>query len=80
MNAKRKKSVGMNKFWKLIGLIAMIAVVGWGTAVSARAAGSKMTEADLKKWRDASKPVWVAMSSRIGKDLLKKVEDEVGVK
>ena len=40
----------------------------------------KPTEADLKKWRDASKPVWVAMSSRIGKDLLKKVEDEVGVK
>ncbi len=38
------------------------------------------TAADLKKWRDASKPVWDEMSSRIGKDLLKKVEAEVGVK
>ena len=43
MNAKRKKGVGMNKFWKLIGLIAMIAVVGWGTAVSARAQDNPIT-------------------------------------
>jgi len=37
------------------------------------------TAADIKKWRDASKPVWDEMSGRIGKDLLKKVEAEVGV-
>ena len=39
----------------------------------------KPTDADLKKWRDASKPVWDEMSSRIGKDLLKKVATEAGV-
>ncbi|MFV0280312.1 MAG: TRAP transporter substrate-binding protein [Rhodoblastus sp.] len=38
----------------------------------------KPTPADLKKWRDASKPVWKEMSGRIGKDLLGKVEKEVG--
>ena len=38
------------------------------------------TEADLKKWRAASKPVWDEVSGRIGKDLLKKVEAEVGAK
>ncbi|MFT4096870.1 MAG: TRAP transporter substrate-binding protein [Rhodoblastus sp.] len=37
------------------------------------------TDADLKKWRDASKPVWDEMSGRIGKDLLKKVATEAGV-
>ncbi len=39
----------------------------------------KPTDADLKKWRDASKPVWDEMSGRIGKDLLKKVATEAGV-
>ncbi len=39
----------------------------------------KPTDADLKKWRDASKPVWDEMGSRIGKDLLKKVAAEAGV-
>ncbi len=39
----------------------------------------KPTDADLKKWRDASKPVWDEMSGRIGKDLLKKVAAEAGV-
>ena len=38
------------------------------------------TEGDLKKWRAASKPVWDEVSGRIGKDLLKKVEAEVGAK
>ncbi|MBX3527086.1 MAG: TRAP transporter substrate-binding protein [Methylobacteriaceae bacterium] len=38
----------------------------------------KPTPADIKKWRAASKPVWNEMSSRIGKDLLKEVEKEVG--
>ena len=37
------------------------------------------TQADLKKWRDASKPVWDEMAGRIGKDLLKKVATEAGV-
>lgn len=39
----------------------------------------KPTDADIKKWRDASKPVWDEMSGRIGKDLLKKVAAEAGV-
>ena len=39
----------------------------------------KPTDADLKKWRDASQPVWDDMSGRIGKDLLKKVATEAGV-
>jgi C4-dicarboxylate-binding protein DctP len=36
-------------------------------------------EADLKKWRDASKPVWNEMADRIGKDLLQRVQKEVGL-
>jgi C4-dicarboxylate-binding protein DctP len=39
----------------------------------------KPTDADIKKWRDASKPVWDEMSGRIGKDLLKNVAAEAGV-
>jgi len=38
----------------------------------------KPSEADLKKWRDASKPVWNEMADRIGKDVLQRVQKEVG--
>jgi len=43
MNAERKKSVGMKRIWKIMGLVMVVMVVGWGTAVSAHAQDNPIT-------------------------------------